>query len=78
MASGILVPQPGIEPMPPEVEAQSLNHWTAREIPQSFILDCNNSNCKLLKSIATRYFSCALFHLITSYFTNEKTEPLIG
>ena len=35
MASGILVPQPGIEPMPPEVEAQSLNHWTAREVPVS-------------------------------------------
>ena len=32
-ACGILVPQPGIEPMPPPVEAQSLNHWTAREAP---------------------------------------------
>ena len=29
----ILVPQPGIEPMPPAVEAWSLNHWTAREVP---------------------------------------------
>ena len=29
----ILVPQPGIEPVPPEVEAQSLNHWIARESP---------------------------------------------
>ena len=27
----ILVPQPGIEPAPSAVEAQSLNHWTARE-----------------------------------------------
>ena len=35
IASGILVPQPGIEPMTPEVEAQSLNHWTAREVPVS-------------------------------------------
>ena len=77
-ACRVLVSRSGIKSMPPSVEAQSLNHWTAREIPQSFILDCNNSNCKLLKSIATRYFSCALFHLITSYFTNEKTEPLIG
>ena len=32
-ACGILVPQPGIEPVPPAVEAQSLNHWTAREVP---------------------------------------------
>ena len=28
----ISVPWPGIEPMPPAVEAQSLNHWTAREV----------------------------------------------
>ena len=30
---GILVPQPGIEPMPLALGAQSLNHWTAREVP---------------------------------------------
>ena len=34
-AWGILVPWPGIKPMPPEVEAWSLNHWTAREFPPS-------------------------------------------
>ena len=28
----ILVLQPGIEPMPPAVEAQSLNHWTSSEV----------------------------------------------
>ena len=33
MACGILVPQPGIEPTPLAVEAWSLNHWTAREVP---------------------------------------------
>ena len=33
MVYGILVPQPGIEPVPPEVEAQCPNHWTTREIP---------------------------------------------
>ena len=32
-ACKILVSQPGIEPMPPAVEAQSLNHWAAREVP---------------------------------------------
>nr|XP_030689033.1 solute carrier family 22 member 18 isoform X19 [Globicephala melas] len=32
-ACGILVPQPGIEPVPPAVEARSLNHRTAREVP---------------------------------------------
>ena len=33
----ILVPQPGVEPVPPAVEAQSLNHWTARQVPDSVI-----------------------------------------
>ena len=33
MACGILVPRPGIEPMPPALEAWSLNHWTTREVP---------------------------------------------
>ena len=32
VACGILVPWPGIEPMPPALEAQSLNHLTAREV----------------------------------------------
>ena len=31
--AGILVPQPGIKPMPPAVEVWSPNHWTAREFP---------------------------------------------
>ena len=36
-ASGrFLVPQQGIEPVPPALGAQSLNHWTAREVPEGF------------------------------------------
>ena len=30
----ILVPQLGIEPVLPAVEALSLNHWMTREVPQ--------------------------------------------
>ena len=37
MACSILVPQPGIKPVPPALEAQSLNHWTTREVP-NFLL----------------------------------------
>ena len=37
-ACEILVPPPGIEPMSPAVEAQSLNHWTAREVPGLLVL----------------------------------------
>ena len=33
-ACGILVSQPGIEPGPLAVKAQSPNHWTAREFPK--------------------------------------------
>ena len=32
MACGILVSQPGIKPSPPVIEAQSLNHLTAKEV----------------------------------------------
>ena len=37
VACGILVPQPGIKPVPSALGAQSLNHWTAREVPQMVI-----------------------------------------
>ena len=32
-AYGILVLQPGIEPVHPALAVQSLNHWTTREVP---------------------------------------------
>ena len=32
-ARGMLVPRPGIKPAPLAVEAQTLNHWTAKEVP---------------------------------------------
>ena len=31
---GILVPQPGMELVPPTVGEWSLNHWATREVPQ--------------------------------------------
>ena len=34
-ACRLLAPPPGIEPSPPAVEAQSLNHWTTRKSPFS-------------------------------------------
>ena len=37
---GILVPRPGIEPAPPALEAWSLKHWTAREVPRDLIQSC--------------------------------------
>ena len=32
------LPWPGVEPMPPAVEAQSLNHWTTKEVPPFYFL----------------------------------------
>ena len=32
-ACRILVPQPGMEPLPPTLGEQTLNHWTTREVP---------------------------------------------
>ena len=44
-AYGMLVPQPGIEPRPSAVRAQSPNHRTAREFPL-FFLFLKNYNCR--------------------------------
>ena len=38
MASGILVPRPGIKPTPSAVKVWSPNHWTTRESPLASIL----------------------------------------
>lgn len=32
-AHKILVPQPGIKPLPPALEAWGVNHWTNKEVP---------------------------------------------
>ena len=35
---GILVPQPGIEPMSLALKVQNLHRWTTREVPDSSVL----------------------------------------
>ena len=37
--AGILVPGPGIEPMPPALGAEGLKHWTTREVPPLLFLN---------------------------------------
>ena len=37
---GVLVPWPGIEPIPQAVKVQSTNHWTARKFPALVLTDC--------------------------------------
>ena len=39
VACGLLVPQPGIEPVSPALGAWSANHWTTREVPLRTLFD---------------------------------------
>ena len=43
-ACGILVPWPGIKPMPPALEVWSLNHWTARDFPKMIHFNTASNN----------------------------------
>ena len=67
-ACGFFIAWPGIEPVPPAVEVQSLNHWTAREVPCTTVLFkvlyCKNKNV---------YFLCLFF----MYYLCEKYYKLI-
>ena len=45
VAFGILVSWPGMEPMPPALEMQSLNHWTAREVPPMIFFYGDHIKC---------------------------------
>ena len=58
VACGILVPQPGIELSSPAVEAQSLNHWCAQEVPIffSFFLDFAYKRCHISASVLNPWF----------------------
>ena len=55
MVCRILVPQPGIEPMPPAVELQSPNHWIVREVQGCVKVD---GTC-LKTSVAVRCLLCS-------------------
>ena len=40
--------EPGIKPGPPALGAQSLNHWTTREVPLGFLETLNSNQCSHL------------------------------
>ena len=63
-ACGILVPWPGIEPASPALEAWSLNHWTAREVP---VLSCKEKNFTLF-FIPSRFY----LHFVVSFAFSYK------
>jgi len=57
MACGLLVPQPGIELMPPALKVWSLNHWTTLEVVYLFVYNCPNRACMQL------FFLCYSFYV---------------
>ena len=54
-ACRILVPPPGLKPVPPAVEAQNLNHWTAREVLQLGVCVCVCVCVRLCNAPNTQY-----------------------
>ena len=56
----ILVPQPGIVPVPPALGVQSLNHWTTREVPQVSLkcLKCTMAKAELITTLPYSSASC--------------------
>ena len=53
LAYGLLFPPPRIEPMPPAVEAPSLNHWTTREVPLLFFFFLYHLFCGSLQDLSS-------------------------
>ena len=56
-ACGILVPWPGIEPLPWQWKTQSPNHWTTREFPSFESFYCVLDSSTLLAVLFANIFS---------------------
>ena len=74
-ACKILVPWPRIKPVPHTVEAQSLNHWTVREIPVISSLD-GSLNYYVIPFFVSCYSLCfdiyPLLLLLLSHFSRVR------
>ena len=78
MAYGILVPQPGIKPMSPSVEAWILNHCTTREVPE-YAYGCYGSVCVwvwVCVCVCVCWCICAHAHRRAQSSRNNLTERL--
>ena len=69
----LTVPWPGIEPVPPAVEAQNLNHWIAREVPRMGILT---------RLIHLSFKMCLLIdfpaHILSAFLQSIETDTQIS
>ena len=73
VAFRIPLPSPGCKPAPPAVEAQSLNHWTTRDVPNQSFKKCvkkkkkNSPYAITLKSFRKK---CSFFsHAAWEFYT---------
>ena len=87
IASRILVPWPGIEPTPPAVEVQNLNHWTTRQISMLSCLKLPYSHYFLKLAfffssgtlwIAIKACTDSFFHHITSTLHRHQRALPVG
>ena len=61
---GILVPQPGMEPAPPALEVQNLNHWTPGKLPDHFnkTVETENSRPPCIQLALNKYWMSQQFY----------------
>ena len=66
MVYRLLVPWPGIKPMPPALEAWSLNHWTLKKVPH-FLLNeyCEPPPHPLNRMCTTLLYGCVSYLVST-------------
>ena len=78
MAFGILIPQPGTKPTTPTVKVQILNHWTAREVPLSWLLTPPSSNRSSVVKAIHLFFSEDVVNSLLSESVLALSPPLPG
>ena len=72
MVCMIFISRLGIEPMPPHLEAQSLNQWTTREIPERLYFN-NIDKCLMCTKYCVSLFLVSLAS-VQFYSTNKVTR----
>ena len=70
MASGILVPRPGIDPRPSAEKAPGPNHWTARNSPNQPFYGEQSSDISTVTMLSDH-----LLPLVPTHFLTSKGNP---